>query len=358
MYIENLQINNFKNFDFFEQEFSTINCIVGNNGVGKTNILDAIYYLSFCRSFHSNNDVNTIKYGKNFFALHGLYKNDNGEQFKFSCSQKKGEKKKFFHDKQPYKKLSEHLGKIPCVILSPYDNVYVNGESSYRRTFMDMIISQTDVVYLNALINYKKSLEQKNHLLKFMQESHYFDALQLDIWNERLDKFAQIIQEKRKEFFESFQKYFDFFYSYVSDNKENPSVEYRTYQGSLLEKMHSEYEKEKVLGYTISGIHRDDILLKLNSHSVQSIGSQGQQKTFTLAMKLAQYKFLCVKKSVTPILLLDDVFDKFDAQRVEKILHLVAQENFGQIFITDTQIDRLQKLIPSSHKEDTTIITL
>ncbi len=358
MYIKKLQINNFKNFDFFEHDFSAVNCIVGNNGVGKTNILDAIYYLSFCRSFHLNNDINTIKHGETFFALHGIYMYDGGEKKVFSCSQKKGEKKKLLHDNKHYRKFSEHMGKIPCVILSPYDNIYISGGAENRRKFLDIIISQTDNLYLEALVGYNRSLEQKNKLLKFMQETNNFDSIQLDIWNEKLDKYAQIIQNKRKEFFEIFREYFSFFYDYVSDNKEKPSIEYRTYQGSLLNKMQENFEKEKHLGYTISGIHRDDILLKLNSYNVQDVGSQGQQKTFTLAMKLAQYKFLCDKKGITPILLLDDVFDKFDAQRVRKILNLVSRENFGQIFITDTQIGRLHDLIPSSYKDNTTFIEL
>ncbi len=358
MFIDNLKIINFKNLENVEHEFSQINCIVGNNGVGKTNVLDAIYYLSFCRSFHASNDFNTIRHGEDFFALFGSYSFENSTKEKYSCSQKKGEKKKFFHDKNPYKKLSEHIGKLPCVILSPYDSLYINGASEHRRKFMDIVLSQTDVVYMDALLNYNRSLEQKNKLLKLMQSTQQFDILQLDIWNERLDKYAQIIQAKRQEFFDNFRSYFQFYYDFVSEQKESPSVEYHTYKGSLLDKMHENYEKEKILGYTLSGIHRDDLVFRLNSYNVQDIGSQGQQKTFTLAMKLAQYSFLKDKKHTTPLLLLDDVFDKFDFSRVEKILKLVSEDSFGQIFITDTQLDRVRHIIPQSHKEQTNIITL
>lgn len=358
MFIDNLKISNFKNFEDFEHNFSQINCIVGNNGVGKTNILDAIYYLSFCKSFHASNDLNTIRHGADFFALFGSYSFENSEKEKYSCSQKKGEKKRFFHDKNPYKKLSEHIGKLPCVILSPYDSLYITGSGEQRRKFMDIVLSQTDVVYMDALLNYNRSLEQKNKLLKFMQETQNFDTIQLDIWNERLDKYALIIQNKRQEFFDNFSSYFNFFYDFVSEKKESPSVEYRTYSGSLLKKMHENYEKEKIIGYTLAGIHRDDMIFKLNNYNVQEIGSQGQQKTFTLAMKLAQYSYLKDKKHTTPLLLLDDIFDKFDFSRVEKILRLVSEDNFGQIFITDTHIDRVRNIIPQSHKEKTIIINI
>ncbi|MBR1769367.1 MAG: DNA replication and repair protein RecF [Bacteroidales bacterium] len=358
MYLESLRLNNFKNFSFFEQDFSSINCIVGNNGVGKTNILDAVYYLSFSKSFHSNNDLNTMKYGEDFFAVFGTYVDGNQAREHYSCSQKKGEKKKFFRNKNPYKRLSEHIGKIPCVIISPFDYMLITGSSEYRRRFMDIVLSQTDNVYLENLTLYNRSLQQKNKLLKFMQQNQYFDTLQLDIWNGRLVEYAQIIQEKRYKFFESFQSYFQFFYDFISDKKETPFVKYKTYEGNLSEKMLENAEKEKILGYTLSGIHRDDLLFFLDGHNVQEIGSQGQQKTFILAMKLAQYSFLKEQKGHSPLLLLDDIFDKFDFMRVEKILDLVSGDDFGQIFLTDTHLSRVEQIIPQSKKDKSTIIRL
>lgn len=358
MYIENLKLNNFKNFSFFESDFSPINCIVGNNGVGKTNILDSVYYLSFCKDFRVGNDSYTIKHGEDFFSVFGSYITDSNTKELYSCSQKRGQKKRFLHNKTPYKKLSEHIGKVPCVILSPYDNLYISGQSEWRRRFVDMVLSQTDPVYMDNLINYNKNLEQKNKLLKLMLSRQYTDNIQLEIYNEALDRYAAPIQTKRREFFEDFLEYFQHLYKFISEKDEIPSVFYRTYEGKLSDVLACQTEKEKILGYTLSGVHRDDLVFMLNGYNVKDIGSQGQQKTFCLAMKLSQYYFLYEKTKERPILLLDDIFDKFDFVRVNKILELVSKDEFGQIFITDTHLDRLKNIIPSQKEQDATIITL
>ena len=358
MYIRNLKINNFKNISSLEQDFTQINCIVGNNGVGKTNILDAIYYLSFCKSFNASNDLNTMKYGEEFFSVFGTYTLQDGTNEVFSCSQKKEQKKIFKHGKIVYKKLSEHIGKVPCVMVSPNDHIYITGHSEVRRKFIDMILSQTDPVYLDNLINYNRSLEQRNKLLKYMQQTGVFDSIQLDIWNEKLDYYASVIQEKRKAFFLEFKEPFQYYYNYVSSNREEAGLEYKTYEGRLLDLLHTNYEKEKYIGHTTSGIHKDDIVFYLDNHNVQFAGSQGQQKTFVLALKLAQYDYIKRHKGTTPILLLDDIFDKFDFSRVEKILSLVTQEDFGQIFLTDTHLSRVEEIIPEDKKDFTTIVKL
>ncbi|MBQ9311656.1 MAG: DNA replication/repair protein RecF [Bacteroidales bacterium] len=358
MYIENLKLNNFKNFSEFEHDFSQINCIVGNNGVGKTNILDAVYYLSFCKSFNSSNDLHTMKHGEDYFALFGKYILQDGTKETFSCSQKKEQKKILKHGKNTYKKFSQHIGKLPCVMVSPNDQIYILGHSEVRRKFMDMILSQVDVVYMENLINYNRSLEQKNKLLKTMQQNQYFDYLQLEIWNEKLDKYSSVIQQKRKDFFNEFKEPFNYFYNYISSDKEFANLEYKTYDGKLLDILQNNAEKERYTGYTSEGIHKDDIIFYLNEHNVHFSGSQGQQKTFVLALKLAQYDYLKKHKETTPILLLDDIFDKFDFSRVEKILSLVAQDSFGQVFLTDTHLSRVKEIIPENKKKVTTIIEL
>ena len=358
MYLDNLKLNNFKNFTEFEHDFTQINCIVGNNGVGKTNILDAIFYLSFCKGFNSANDLTTTKYGADFFAIHGAYTLQDGTKETYTCSQKKDQKKIIKHGKTTYKKFSEHIGKVPCVMVSPSDQIYILGHSEIRRKFLDMLLSQVDVVYLENLINYNRSLEQRNKLLKYQQQTGFFDSLQMEIWNEKLSDYATVIQEKRREFFLAFQEPFKHFYNFISSNSETPQVEYKTYEGNLLDLLQNSYEKEKVIGHTTVGIHKDDLVFFLDGHNVHHSGSQGQQKTFMLAMKLAQYDYIKKKKGVTPILLLDDIFDKFDFNRVQKILSLVTQEDFGQVFLTDTHLSRVEDIIPQSKKDITTIIKL
>lgn len=365
MYLKNLTLNNFKNFGNAEFTFSDINCLVGNNGVGKTNILDAIYYLSFCRSFLASNDSDIIHYGSEFFSVKGqfsdtndLTKNDTDNTDTYTISLKKGERKVLKHNKQPYKKFSEHIGKIPCVVVSPNDHIYITGRSEHRRKFIDIVLSQTDIVYMDCLIKYNKCLEQRNKLLKQFQQSEVYDTIQLEIWNERLSTCSKIIQEKRKSFFNEFVVPFRHYYQFIADSKERVDVTYKTYDGNLFDILKNNYEKEKILCHTTNGIHRDDLIFSLNEHDVNHIASQGQQKTFVFALKLAQFEYIKKHKKTIPILLLDDIFDKFDFSRVEKILHLVAMDSFQQVFLTDTHQDRIEKIIPINKKNKSIIIKL
>lgn len=358
MYIKNLTLNNFKNFSHLELDFTKINCIVGNNGVGKTNILDAIYYLSFCKSFLGTNDSDTIRYNTDFFSIKGDYMLNDYNEETFLISLKSGERKQIKHGSQPYKKFSEHIGKIPCVVVSPTDQSYITGRSEKKRKFMDIILSQTDVVYMDNLINYNKCLEQRNKLLKIMQQNGYFDAIQLNVFNERLTSSAELIREKRQKFFNDFLPDFKYYYKYISDDKEDVNIEYDTFEGSLIDLLQQNLAKEKILCYTTNGIHRDDLIFYLKGHNINHSGSQGQQKTFVLALKMAQFAYLKKKKQVTPLLLLDDIFDKFDFQRVEKILNLVANNYFNQVFLTDTHPDRVERLIPKNKINESSIIRL
>ncbi|MBO6118281.1 MAG: DNA replication and repair protein RecF [Bacteroidales bacterium] len=358
MFIRSLTLNNFKNFTQKELQFSEINCIVGNNGVGKTNILDAIYYLSFCRSFLGCADSEIINYGADFFSLRGDYQLNDSLQESFTVSLKEGGRKVLKHGKQPYKKFSEHIGKIPCVVVSPGDHIYLTGRSESRRKFMDIVLSQTDTVYMDNLINYNKCLLQRNKLLKYFSQSGFYDAVQLEIWDERLSACSTVIQNKRKEFFKEFITPFKENYAYVSGGNEDIDAKYETYEGSLIEILKRNKEKERILCYTSCGIHRDDILFTINGHNASHAASQGQQKTFILALKLSQFDYIQRHNNVSPILLLDDIFDKFDFLRVQKILQLVAGEKFPQVFITDTHPDRTEMIIPANKKDQSTIIKL
>lgn len=358
MYIKHLKLNNFKNLSYFEDDFTQVNCIVGNNGVGKTSILDAIHYLSFCKSFLYNMDYISIKHDQEFFSIFGTYQMDDNSEQIYSCSLKKGEKKTFKQGSNVYKKLSDHIGKLPCVIVSPQDQILITGRSEYRRRLIDKILSQIDNLYMDYIVKYNRSLEQRNKSLSYMAENHCFDKTMVDIWSDKLVEYGTMIQNKRKAFFEEFKEYFYHFYQYISPEKEKVKMEYKTYQDNLQTILENTINKDAIVGHTTEGIHKDNLSFFLNDYDVQLYGSQGQQKTFLLAIKLAQYAFLKDKKHTKPIILLDDIFDKFDFSRVEKILDLVAKDEFGQVFITDTQLDRVEKLIPQEKKDITKIIKL
>lgn len=357
MYLRHLKISNFKNIEEKEFDFSQINCFVGNNGVGKTNILDAIYYLSFCKSFFNHNDNFSIRNGSDFFALHGDY-SINGIEERISCSLKTGGKKQIKHSGKLYSKHSEHIGKIPAVMIAPTSHILITGGGEVRRKFVDMIISQQDKMYLEHLIRYNKAVEQRNKLLKNYQIYRSFDEIGMQIWEEQIANYGFLIQEKRKRFFERFHQPLNTFYSFIAENKEDISIEYITYEGDLLNILRNNIEKDKAVGYTTSGIHKDDLVFYLKGMPIRSHASQGQQKTFLVALKLAQFDFLSKTMNVKPILLLDDIFDKFDFERVSRILNLLEESLFGQVFITDTHIERVEKIIGETLKDKTKIFKL
>ncbi len=356
MFIKNLILNNFKSFESLNLDFKRINCIVGDNGVGKTNVLEAIYYLSFCKSFLSNNSQ-PIRYGKDFFSIKGEYVIGDDE-VSFLLSQKEGERKILKKGSQVYKRFSEHIGELPCVIVSPLDQELISGYSEERRRLVDIILCQVDAVYLEELNNYNKCLMQRNKLLKIMQERGVWDDVQLDIWNEKMGVYSDDIQKKRREFFEVFQEVFKHYYSLIASEDEEVRVEYSTYEGPLKKCLEENSQRDKVLGYTTKGVHRDDLLFYLKNHIVKTSASQGQQKSFTLALKLSQMDYLKKVKGKEALLLLDDIFDKFDFKRVERILDLVAKDSFNQVFITDTHPDRVEKFLSGLSIEDCKIAML
>ena len=350
MYLKNLSLINFKNYKQLEADFSTkINCFVGNNGVGKTNLLDAIYYLSFCKSYFNPIDSQNIKHEEPFFVIQGgvdiAEKNEN-----IYCGIKRNQKKQFKRNKKEYEKLADHIGLIPLVMISPADNNLITSGSEERRKFMNVVISQYNKNYLYNLINYNKALTQRNKLLKDFAHSNQYDDEMLSLWDHQLIDPGKNILSERLEFIKKIKPIFQKYYSFISSENEEVALEY---QSNLLDNNYEELlkksrQKDRILQYTTVGIHKDDLLLKLGDHTIKKIGSQGQQKTYLLALKLAQFDFMQNIYGFKPILLLDDIFDKLDADRVEKIIELVANNNFGQIFITDTSKDRLKNILSKS----------
>lgn len=356
MYLHKLKLNNFKNIPEADLTFCpNVNCLVGLNGVGKTNILDSIHYLSFCKSYFSVIDSNNIKHDEEFFSIHGFYNYQDDIEEKYSCSLKKGNRKQFKNRDKEYNKLSEHIGKIPLVMITPSDQELIVGSGEIRRKFIDLVISQADIVYLDSLIQYNKALEQRNKLLKYFSESKSFDSISLSLWDEQLIHFGKEINRKRKEFIENFSEPFQDYYTLITSGKEIVSLDYLTkdYENDFENILLGNRERDRILNYTSSGVHKDDLGLMLNGYNVRKYASQGQQKSFLLALKLAQFEYLFNRKGIKPILLLDDVFDKLDLERIEQLIYLVGSDRFGQVFLSDTQIGRVEsifKKIDIEHK--------
>jgi DNA replication and repair protein RecF len=332
-----------------------INCFVGNNGAGKTNVLDAIHYLSFCKSYFNPVDSHSIRHETDFFAIHGKYSNSGSTDQLYSCIQKRNSKKVFKENKKDYERLADHIGKIPLVMISPYDRDLINDGSEIRRKYIDSVISQFERIYLNDLINYNKTLLQRNTLLKRFAEQHYFDPESLHIWDEKLAELGTVIHARRKSFLADFNPLFNDYYRFLSGGKETVEIQYESqmHDADLFELFKTNQHKDRMLRYTTCGIHKDDLLFTINGYAAKKYGSQGQQKSFVIAIKLAQFEYTRRIKKFKPILLFDDIFDKLDDSRVESIINLVSENNFGQIFITDTQKKRIEKIfneVKTDHK--------
>ncbi|MCK9163015.1 MAG: DNA replication/repair protein RecF [Bacteroidales bacterium] len=354
MYLNKLKLNNFKNISETELSFcKNVNCFVGENGVGKTNLLDSIHYLSFCKSYFNLIDGNNINYNEDFFAIHGFYNFDDNSNEKFSCSLRRGERKQFKCGDKEYNKFSQHIGKITLVMITPSDQELIIGASELRRRFLDLVISQADKLYLDNLIKYNKALEQRNRLLKHFSTNMSFDEDSIMIWDEQLINYGSKIHKKRKEFIKDFANLFQFYYNFITSEKEIVSLEYdsldleNNYKQLLIDARH----KDRVLGYTSIGVHKDDLGLRMDNRNIKKYASQGQQKSFLLALKLAQFEYIFKITKIKPILLLDDIFDKLDLNRISKLMELVGSDRFGQSFITDTQIGRIEDIFKSTDIE-------
>ena len=342
MFLARLSVLNFKNHEDSSLELSeNINCFVGNNGSGKTNLLDAIHYLSFTKSYFNSQDALNIKHEQPFLSVEGQFNKDGKEEM-VHCVIKRGAKKVMKRNKKRYERLADHIGLFPLVMISPTDTNLILEGSEARRKYLDAVISQFDRAYLEQLIQYGKLIAQRNAVLKQMAKGGRFDNSTLDLYDEQIIPIANHIFEKRKSFLEDLLPVFRAYYRNISGNNEEVNIEYKSklLDASLVDLMLANRERDKLLQYTSVGIHKDDLLFQLDDFPIKKIGSQGQQKTFLMAIKLAQFDFMQAALGYKPMLLLDDVFDKLDENRVEQLMTLVDQHHFGQIFITDTSPER------------------
>jgi DNA replication and repair protein RecF len=347
MHLQKLSLLNFKNFGQLEYEFKNrINCFVGNNGAGKTNLLDAIHYLSLCKSFFNSIDSQNIRHNEDFFVIQGRYLRE-GKEENIYCGVKRNTRKTFRRNKKEYEKLSDHIGLLPVVMVSPGDSVLITGGSEERRKFMNGVISQYDRQYLEDMISYNHAMVQRNVLLKEFTRKKYFDREAIDIWSEQMIGPGERIFEKRRLFLEKILPLFRHYQQYVSLGREEVDLIYESqlHNANFRDIMNEAMDKDRILQYSTCGIHKDELVLNIGDHPVRKTGSQGQQKTYLLALKLAQFDFIREVNGFLPILLLDDIFDKLDHDRVEQIIKLVSDNNFGQIFITDTSRQRINNIL-------------
>jgi DNA replication and repair protein RecF len=353
MILKSLSLINYKNFDSKSFTFNDkINCFVGDNGVGKTNVLDAIYHLSFGKSYFNPVASQNIKHNEEFFVTEGNYlKNEKNE--KIVVSLKRGQKKVIKRNGKAYEKLSDHIGLLPLVIISPSDRDLIVEGSDTRRKFIDGVISQSDKDYLRDLIKYNKIVIQRNSLLKYFVVNNTFNKDTLDIYNEQLHELGTRIFKKRDTFLKAFIPIFKERYQAISNGNELVNLTYKSdlFEDDLLHLLNININRDKMLQYTSVGVHKDDLRFEIDTHPIKKFGSQGQQKSFLIALKLAQFDFIKKQCQVNPILLLDDIFDKLDQNRVSQILNLVDNENFGQLFISDTHAERTENIIKQVHQD-------
>ena len=352
MILKQLSLINYKNFNSGNFELDEkINCFVGNNGIGKTNILDAVYHLAFGKSYFNPIASQNIKHGEDFMVVEGLFEKNNKEE-RVVLSLKKGQKKVIKRNGKIYDKVSDHIGFIPLVIISPADRDLIIEGSETRRKFIDGVISQSNPAYLHQLLSYNKLLSQRNSLLKYFALNSTFDPDTLEVYDLQMDELAREIFTRRKEFLNIFIPIFKERYSAIAGKDEGISLVYESqlFEADLRELLQEARGKDRALQYTSKGIHKDDLKFEIMEHPVKKFGSQGQQKSFLIALKLAQFDFLKERSGVTPLLLLDDIFDKLDENRVSQIVALVNQEEFGQIFISDTHAERTENVVKATHQ--------
>lgn len=350
MHLRKLSILNFKNYAEARLEFCAhVNCLTGNNGEGKTNILDAIHYLSFCKSFFNPIDSQNIMHDAPFFVVQGYF-DMNGEEEEIYCGQKRNQKKQFKRNKKEYQRLADHIGLFPLVMISPADSELITEGSESRRRFIDSVIAQFDREYLELLISYNKVVSHRNAVLKQFAQSGRFDKDSLEIWDEQLTGFGEKVYEKRKQFIHSFIGIFQKYYELISGGKEKVGINYSSHlnEETFPQALARALNRDRAMEYTTVGIHKDDLEFTINGYPLKKYASQGQQKSFLLALKLAQFDFIKQIKNITPILLLDDIYDKLDDQRVKQLMELVSSDHFGQIFITDTHPARLAELFSAT----------
>lgn len=346
MVLNHLSILNYKNIAQAELDFSPkVNCLIGRNGQGKTNLLDAIHFLSLCKSTSTAQDSAVILHDQEMMALQGQYTRHDGTTEQIHMGLKRGQKKVLRRGQKAYKRLAEHIGLVPLVLVSPADHMLIGGGSEYRRKFLDILISQTEPAYLESLMRYNKALAQRNAMLK---DEHEPDAELMALWEEEMAREGEYVYARRQACVEEFVPVFQHYYDMISEQREQVTLTYTSHcqRGPLLEVIRRDRHKDRAIGFSLHGIHRDDLDMALGHYPLRREGSQGQSKTFLIALKLAQFDVLSHTGTHTaPLLLLDDIFDKLDAGRVEQIIRLVSGDNFGQIFITDTNREHLDSIL-------------
>jgi len=353
MHLKSIHLINFKNYEEAEIALSSnVNCFVGMNGSGKTNILDAVHYLSLCKSYMNVLDRQNIRFDQHFFAIQGIWEKEE-QEIAIHCAVKAGAKKVFKRNKKEYEKLADHIGQFPAVMISPYDRDLISEGSELRRKWMDGIISQFDRHYLDDIQKYGKILDQRNALLKNMYEQRLFDRESIEVWNDQMSRIGKAIHQKRKQFLEEFIPVFQERYNYIGLEDEEVHLEYRSQlnEMSFDDLLKAFEKKDAITHYSNGGTHKDDLLFTIKGHPIKKFGSQGQQKSFIIALRLAQYDWLKKQLNVNPVLLLDDIFDKLDQIRVKKLLNLVSNNYFGQVLVTDTDEERLRAIFQTGDFE-------
>ncbi len=353
MHLKNLSVVNFKNYREVNLGFSAgINCFVGHNGAGKTNLLDAIYYLSFCKSYFNSFDNQNILHDEDMFVIQGIFDKE-GQNEEIYCAQKRNDRKQFKRNKKDYSRLSEHIGLLPVVLVSPTDIELVIEGSEVRRKFVDSILSQIDSTYLNDLIEYNKALLQRNAMLKQFFESHSWDNTLISIWNDIMIAKGSEIFKKREAFTKEFSELFKSIYAEISGSREEVGLEYSSQllEGDYADLLNKALGKDKAVLYSTTGIHKDEWLFTKENYPLKKFASQGQQKSFIIALKLAQFLYLKKQYKSPPIMLLDDIFDKLDEERVSYLIDMVTGPDFEQVFITDTSHTRMHKLLEKKKKD-------
>ena len=341
MYLEKITLLNFKNYEELSLNFSPeVNLITGLNGSGKTNLLDAIYYLCISKSAFNASDAQNILQGTDFFMMGGNFiKNERAYQVQ--CSFKQGSKKMLKINNNPYDKISSHIGQFPAALITPYDNDLIREGSEERRKFFDSCLSQINSLYLADLMRYNQVLKQRNSLLKQFHEQGKVDKDMLEAYDTELLSLGKKIHQNRRDFIKEFTPLFHAHYKELTEGKEEVALEYSSHlnNDSFEEDFKKSLERDIILERTTKGIHRDDFLFKIGEFPIKNYGSQGQQKSFVISLKLAEFDIIKEKKGFKPLLLLDDIFDKLDESRIRKLMDMVAAKKFGQLFITDARVE-------------------
>jgi DNA replication and repair protein RecF len=346
MHIRNIRLFNFKNYDEETAEFSPgLNCIVGDNGAGKTNLLDAIHYLSLTRSAFSPIDKEQVRHGEHAFLIQGKFVlEDKEEEVRITYTHGPG--KQVLVDGSSYERLSDHIGRYPVVMIAPDDTYLVREGSENRRRFFDSILCQADRQYMQDLMEYNKYLRQRNALLKMFNDRHYYNKEELELYTSRLITLGEKIHDSRLSFIKRYNAIFSEQYQWLSDDRETPAISYKSEaSGGLQALMEERLEKDRILERTTAGIHRDDYRFLIDGHSLKKYGSQGQQKSFVIALKLTQFHYLSELRGDLPVLLLDDIFDKLDGNRIQRLISRILAEDAGQVFITDARPERTRKIL-------------